>query len=161
MFDWSSLKILLCDPDAHYRQLTQRMLRDKSPKAITEAEIGTGDAEMLARLKPSLIIGGVSEGDEATFELVHWLRDPNTTPCPGVPFILLAAVLSEETILRGIKAGVDHFVAKPTSPRILQRHVETLLTKPVLQARTPTYVGPDRRRLPSQAYDGPERRGAA
>ena len=159
MVDWSRLKFVICDRDPHYRKLVHQMLREKTPKAIVEGRGGRYDKDIIARVKPDVVIGSLTEGDDFSLDLVRWLRDAAVTPCPGIPVILMAVVTSDDALRQGIRAGVDYFLAKPLSPQVLQTRIETLLAKPLKLTNTRKYVGPDRRRMPREAYDGPERRG--
>ena len=54
-------------------------------------------------------------------------------------------------------AGVNQFIKKPMSPKVLGMRIEALMATPQAFVATEAYAGPDRRRRDA-APPGPERR---
>lgn len=159
MVDWEPIKILLCDSDAFYRKLVADLLYRLGARNVRQSDPGAEAIEVLKTFEADLVVAALHMDDDKGLEVVRWLRDPKTTTRPGAPVMMLTTVKDQAKLIAAIKTGVDHFLAKPTSVKLLSDRIARLLENPIMQVKTETYVGPDRRRLPNQAYTGPDRRG--
>lgn len=158
--EWNTLKFLLFDADSHYRALTRQMLSQLGATHVAEVDIGDEAREVTAEWRPDIIIGAMTSLNTDVLNFISWLRSRETTPCPGVPVLLLVMVTDQEPLVQAIRTGVDYFIAKPTSLRMLRDRIERVVRDPLPQIQTSIYTGPDRRRSPDNVYNGPERRQA-
>ena len=112
----------------------------------------------LADFAADVVIAGVGISDRETMALLRILRDPAASPRKGLPVICLLSESSPAMLRDLIKAGVDHVMIQPVSAGGLRDLARHLCDNPMPQITVPSYVGPDRRRLPDDSYTGPGRR---
>jgi DNA-binding response OmpR family regulator len=89
--------------------------------------------------------------------LVKAIRDPETSPNPFLPIIMLTAYGEPSKVREARDAGVTEFMVKPFSAEALYRRLAVIVNRPRPFVRTKAFFGPDRRRMEA-AFDGPERR---
>ncbi len=159
-FDWSTLRILVGDPDWAYFKTLRDMLLKRGVARVENVAGGARVLEELALSKYDLLIVESELKDMGGIELVRRLRNPDEGPDPELPIIMLAFEASKELLCQAVETGVDHFLVKPTSGRVLYGCIENLISRPPKRFVAEGYVGPDRRRMPSTAYSGPERRSS-
>ncbi len=79
----------------------------------------------------SLIICDVMMPKLNGFELIEEIRKQS-----DVAIIMLTALNSDEDILKGYDLGVDEFVSKPFSPKIIVRKVKAILGRNSIKSQT-------------------------
>lgn len=79
----------------------------------------------------SLIICDVMMPKLNGFELIEEIRKQS-----NVAIIMLTALNTEDDVLKGYDLGVDEFVSKPFSPRIIVRKVEAILNRNSTKSQT-------------------------
>jgi len=114
----------------------------------------------LREFPADVLVADTSTSDYETMALLEGLRSPTATPRKGLAVICLLAESSPKRVRGLVKAGVDHVMIKPISATALSDLAQHLSENPMTQIAVPRYVGPDRRRLPDDAYTGPKRRGS-
>ncbi len=105
--------------------------------------------------------------------LVDWLQNPDrgihltkairrekTSINAFVPIIMTAGSGHLARVIKARDAGVSEYLVKPFSAKSLSDRIVRVIEKQREFVVCETYVGPDRR-LKSEGYNGPERRGAA
>lgn len=122
--------------------------------------VQTADAALraLADFPADVVIASISTSDRETTALLASLRDPAASPRQGLPVICLLSESSPAQVHGLVKAGVDHVMIQPISATALRDLAQHLCAHPVTQINVGKYTGPDRRRLPDDAYTGPNRR---
>jgi len=159
--DWGALRVLTVDDDVNMRHMISGVLRNidigSTPMAknVEEAyyEIENSTIDIV-------IVNRVMKGTDA-FKFVQKIRNPEDTPGAHTPIIMVSDEGSVPTVTKAIKQGVDHYMVHPLAPKDLKMTIENLLTKPPRRVRTPTFIGPCRRRLPQRIYgpyEGSDRR---
>lgn len=118
------LKILVVDDEARMRKLVCDFLI-KQNFAVMEAADGEEAVELFYDNKDiALIILDVMmpkmDGWEACREIRRY---------SGVPIIMLTAKSDEKDELLGFELGVDEYISKPFSPKILVARVEAILRR--------------------------------
>jgi two-component system chemotaxis response regulator CheY len=103
------------------------------------------------------VVDNVGFGDGAAF--LKTLRDPAQTPAPGLPVIGVIGEARPDQIQYLVRRGIDQVIVKPFSAVTVTQLVGQLKRQGTEQARTDTYIGPDRRRVSLGDHSGPERRG--
>ncbi len=118
------LTILVVDDEERMRKLVRDFLTKEGYKVL-EAENGEKALEMFFEHKNiSLIILDVMMPKMDGWEVTKTIREYSK-----VPIILLTAKSEERDELRGFELGVDEYIAKPFSPKILIARVEALLRR--------------------------------
>ena len=118
------LKVLVVDDEARMRKLVRDFLTVKGFQVL-EAEDGEQAVELFFAQKDiALIILDVMMPKMDGWEACRTVRQYSQ-----VPIIMLTARGEERDELQGFKLGVDEYISKPFSPKILVARVEAILRR--------------------------------
>lgn len=118
------IKILVVDDESRMRKLVRDFLVKKDYMVI-EAEDGVEALDIFYENNDiSLIILDVMMPKMDGFEVVKEIREFSK-----VPIIMLTAKGEERDELNGFDLGVDEYISKPFSPKILVARVEAILRR--------------------------------
>ncbi|MCR5251379.1 MAG: response regulator transcription factor [Lachnospiraceae bacterium] len=117
-------KILVVDDESRMRKLVKDFLV-KNDYAVLEAEDGNAALELFYEEKDiDLLILDVMMPGMDGWEVCKEIRKTSK-----VPIIMLTARGDERDELLGFQLGVDEYISKPFSPRILVARVEAILRR--------------------------------
>ena len=124
VIDMDNLKILVVDDEQRMRKLVKDFLVKKNYDVL-EAADGEEAVDLFYENKDiALVILDVMmprmDGWQVVRELRHYSQ---------VPIIMLTAKTDEKDELLGFELGVDEYISKPFSPKILVARVEALLRR--------------------------------
>ena len=118
------LKILVVDDESRMRKLVRDFLV-KSNYTVLEAEDGAQAVEIFfAQNDIALIILDVMMPKMDGWQVCKEIREYSK-----VPIIMLTAKADERDELQGFELGVDEYISKPFSPKILVARVEAILRR--------------------------------
>lgn len=118
------LKILVVDDESRMRKLVRDFLV-KSSYEVLEAEDGNAALDIFFAQKDiALIILDVMMPKMDGWEVCREIRSYSK-----VPIIMLTAKSDERDELQGFQLGVDEYISKPFSPKILVARVEAILRR--------------------------------
>lgn len=118
------LKILVVDDESRMRKLIKDFLV-KSGYDVLEAEDGEKAVDMFLSNKDiALLILDVMMPKMDGWEVCREIRKNSR-----VPIIMLTAKSAESDELKGFELGVDEYISKPFSPKILVARVEAVLRR--------------------------------
>ncbi len=118
------LKILVVDDESRMRKLVKDFLVRKDFSVI-EAEDGEQAVDIFFKEKNiTLIILDVMMPKMDGWQVVKTIREYSQ-----VPIIMLTAKGEERDELQGFDLGVDEYISKPFSPKILVARVEAILRR--------------------------------
>ncbi len=118
------LKILVVDDESRMRKLVKDFLV-KSGYEVVEAEDGSKALDIFYEQKDiALIILDVMMPQIDGWEVCREIRQYSK-----VPVIMLTAKSDERDELQGFQLGVDEYISKPFSPKILVARVEAILRR--------------------------------
>ena len=118
------LKILVVDDESRMRKLIKDFLV-RSGYEVLEAENGEQAVDMFLRIKDiELLILDVMMPKMDGWEVCREIRKNSK-----VPIIMLTAKATEADELKGFELGVDEYISKPFSPKILVARVEAVLRR--------------------------------
>ncbi len=130
------LKILVVDDEARMRKLVKDFLSRKE-FAVLEAGDGEEAVDLFFADKAiSLIIMDVMMPNMDGYEAVRTIRRYSQ-----VPIIMLTARGEERDELLGFELGVDEYISKPFSPKILVARVEAILRRSMAAKTDSIQVG--------------------
>ena len=118
------LKILVVDDESRMRKLVGDFLKKKGYEVV---EAGDGEEALDIFFEDkniSLVICDVMMPKIDGFEVVKEIRQYSQ-----VPIIMLTAKGEESDELNGFDLGVDEYISKPFSPKILVARVEAILRR--------------------------------
>ena len=119
-----AVKVLMVDDEARMRKLVKDFLAIKGYKVI-EAEDGEQAVDIFFKEKDiGLVILDVMMPKMDGWEVCRTLRRYSQ-----VPIILLTARSEERDELLGFELGVDEYISKPFSPKILVARIEAILRR--------------------------------
>ena len=120
----SNLKILVVDDEARMRKLVRDFLVKKE-YIVLEAEDGQRALEIFEEEEDiSLIILDVMMPKLDGWQVCKSIRKESK-----VPIIMLTAKSEEQDELLGFELGVDEYISKPFSPKILVARVDAILRR--------------------------------
>lgn len=118
------IKILVVDDEARMRKLVKDFLT-RSGYDVVEAEDGSQALDIFFGQKDiSLVILDVMMPGLDGWETCREIRQYSQ-----VPIIMLTAKSDERDELQGFQLGVDEYIVKPFSPKILVARVEVILKR--------------------------------
>lgn len=120
----TTIKILVVDDESRMRKLVRDFLVKKGYDVI---EAGDGEEALdkfYADKEIALIILDVMMPKMNGFEVCKEIREHSK-----VPIIMLTAKGGENDELNGFELGVDEYISKPFSPKILVARVEAILRR--------------------------------
>ena len=119
-----AVKVLMVDDEARMRKLVKDFLAIKGYKGI-EAEDGEQAVDIFFKEKDiGLVILDVMMPKMDGWEVCRTLRRYSQ-----VPIIMLTARSEERDELLGFELGVDEYISKPFSPKILVARIEAILRR--------------------------------
>ncbi len=118
------LKVLVVDDESRMRKLVRDFLV-KSNYEVLEAEDGSRALDIFFEVKDiALIILDVMMPNMDGWQVCREIRNFSK-----VPIIMLTAKGDERDELQGFQLGVDEYITKPFSPKILVARVEAILRR--------------------------------
>ncbi len=118
------LKILIVDDEARMRKLVKDFLV-KSGFDVIEAEDGAQAVDFFFSVKDiALVVLDIMMPKMDGWEVCKAIREHSK-----VPIIMLTAKADEKDELQGFQLGVDEYISKPFSPKILVARIEAILRR--------------------------------
>ena len=118
------IKILVVDDESRMRKLVHDFLAKKNYEVL-EAENGEVAVDLFFEQKDiDLILLDVMMPKMDGWQVCKEIRQYSK-----VPIIMLTAKSDEQDELRGFELGVDEYISKPFSPKILVARVEAILRR--------------------------------
>ena len=118
------LKVLVVDDESRMRKLVRDFLV-KSNFEVLEAENGEQAVDIFFREKDiALIVLDVMMPKMDGWQVCQEIRSYSK-----VPIIMLTARADERDELQGFQLGVDEYISKPFSPKILVARIEAILRR--------------------------------
>ena len=119
-----ALKILMVDDEARMRKLVRDFLTNKGFKVIEAADGEEAVDIFFAQKDIALILLYVLMPKMDGWEVLNTIRKYSQ-----VPVVMLTARSEERDELQGFSLGVDEYISKPFSPKILVARVEAILRR--------------------------------
>ncbi|UTW53256.1 response regulator [bacterium SCSIO 12827] len=159
-YDLSQIKVLVAEDYAPMRKLLGQIL----------FELNVGDFQMVASGKEAidfladyqadlLLVDNIMDPIGGT-DLTRMVRAGKTPADRHIPIIMVSGETSKDLIIGARDAGVNEFLAKPISTRMVYQRFMNIIDNPRAFIETDDFYGPDRRRR-QMRFPGLERRRAA
>lgn len=152
-------RVLIVDPNTMAAKLLAEIVKGLGGRDVLIEGDQRAALEAVATFEPGLIFtersGPRLSGEDFTRKLRR-----STLNCRRVPVIMVTPEATATTIRGARDSGVHEFLRKPFTAGDLTRRIEVVAVKPRDWVEGMGYVGPDRRRFNSGAYEGPRKRGA-
>ena len=157
--DLKPLRILVVDDNRHAVEIVKSILASVGARDIRQASTAHGAFDVLKQELIDLVIldQNLGKGDEGT-QLVRRIRLDPASPNPYVAVLMLTGYTELGRVTAARDAGVSDFLSKPFTVSGLLKRIEAMIMSTRPFVRSPTFLGPDRRRRQDPAYRGVERR---
>jgi len=154
---FEKLRVAVVDDNAAMRGIIRAVLSAFGCTRIYEAGDARSAVELLRAEQIDVLICDWKMDPVDGLALVRLLRNPEKSPNPYIPIIMLTAYAEKSKVQEARDAGATEFMTKPFSAEALYKRLQVIVNKPRPFVRTKAYFGPNRRRVRAD-YEGPERR---
>ena len=159
-YRFDRLRILVVDDNPHMRKLVTTILQAFGANQIFDAADAQRGWTMLREINPDVVFLDWMMGGMTGLDLVKMVRTSVASANPFVPIVMLTSYAQLDHVRAARDAGVNEFLAKPVSARVILTRLTAVIEHPRPYVRTKAYFGPCRRRRGHDEYRGPERRVA-
>ena len=152
------LTVLVVEDNEHMRILLRTLLNAFGIKHVQESSEGSAGLRLLAARKPDFILTDFSM---APMDGVHFTKAVRRLPNRAdavLPIIMVTGHTERRRVEAARDAGVNGILAKPVTAAGLFQRIEEIVHRPRPFVRSPSYIGPCRRRHNPPGYAGPWRR---
>jgi CheY-like chemotaxis protein len=139
------LVILVADPNAYARRITNGMLRGFGANKVLEVEQALSLFQVLTSQKIDILLCDTRLPPHGGLMLTRTIRRNTNNENRTIPILLMSSDTGETTIKNARDAGANMVVAKPMSPSSLYDRLSWIAFNPRPFIDTATYFGPDRR----------------
>ena len=146
-----SLQVLVVDDNQYMRKVIRNLLVNLGVKKIHEASEGAAGLEAIRMYAPDLVILDWEMPVMSGPELVRQVRTPGAFPLPEIPIIMLSAHGERWRVLEARQMGVNEFLRKPVSAKVLLERMLAILSKPRHMVKVGEYYGPEPRQNAPEA----------
>jgi DNA-binding response OmpR family regulator len=153
----AALRVLVVDDNAAMRGIVRAVLAAFGCTNVKEAPDARTAFEAIRTERIDVLIVDWKMKPIDGLALVKRLRDPEKSPNPYLPIIMLSAYSEAPKVRMARDAGVTEFLVKPFNAGALYARLAAIVNRPRPFVRTKEFFGPDRRRITLE-HDGPDRR---
>ncbi len=139
------LVILVADPNAYARRITNGILRGFGANKVLEVEQTLSLFQVLSGQKIDILLCDTRLPPHGGLMLTRTIRRNANNENRTIPILLMSSDTGESTIKNARDAGANIVVAKPMSPKSLYDRLAWIAFNPRPFIDTATYFGPDRR----------------
>ena len=141
------LAFLVVDQDQYMRKLTRMMLMNIGAKSIFEAADGMVALDVIRNVNPDVMLMDWDIPVLSGAQVMRIVRSPGLFAKPFLPVIMLTPRASRTRVSEAIRLGVHEVLTKPTSPKMLQDRLLSILVNPRPMVQIGKYLVPEPRRL--------------
>ena len=145
------ISAVIADESLYIRRIVRDMLQRTGIRRIQEAVDGAETLGCIAESRPDLVILDWELAILSGEEVVRLVRNPETSPAPTVPIVLMIAQPQKDRVERAVRLGVNEVIAKPFSPKTLWSRLDEVINRPRPYETVKSILRPIPRRLPSAA----------
>lgn len=140
------LGLLIVDENPYTRKLTRTMLMNIGAKSIYEAADGLAALDIIRNMSPDIMLMDWDIPVLSGPQIMHIVRSPGVFAKPFLPIIVLTSSASRKRVNEAIRLGVHEVLSKPTSPKMLQDRLLSILVNPRPMVQVGKYFVPEPRR---------------
>lgn len=154
----ANVQVLIVDDNRQMRFLVRTILRAAGMYRVAEAESAEEAIDLMNRFTVDIVIADWHMSPVDGIALTQRIRSGREVPNREAPIVMLTAHTELARVAAARDAGVHGMVRKPISTQLLLNRVSAALTDQRQFVTSPTFFGPDRRRVAVRDYAGPFRR---
>lgn len=160
-YDFSKNTVLVVDDDRNMKILLLNILKTLKVRECVTADDGKQGLEVFQRSHPDVVLTDWDMGDHDGLTLTKAIREDDRKNKTLTPVILCSGNTSLGLVKKALDAGVTEYLCKPFSISDIGKRIQYTLSKPRQCIDTEKYYGPDRRRVQSANFQGPDKRKGA
>ncbi len=141
------LGILVVDENQYTRKLTRMMLMNIGAKSIFEAADGLAALDVVRSVNPDVMLLDWDIPLLNGPQIMHIVRSPGAFVKPFLPIVVLTSRASRSLVSEAVRLGVNEVLAKPTSPKMLQDRLLSIVVNPRPMVQIGKYLVPEPRGL--------------
>lgn len=157
-YDLAGLRALVVDDNRHFLAIMRTMLRAFGVRQIFDCVDAVQAFEILKTSEIDFALIDLKLDNIDGLEFTSLVRGASDSQNPRMPIIMITAYSERSNVERAISSGIDEFLVKPVSPKMLYQRICAVIERPRTYVRVGGYFGPDRRRQAPDTYKGKERR---
>lgn len=138
--------VLVVEDNANMQRLMGTVLQSIGITRIVWADNVPAALEQLKEAPVDIILTDYSMQPLDGIAFTRLLRDPDRSPAPYIPVIMMTGHGTKKIVAAARNAGVTEFLAKPVSVASLYDRLVQVIENPRPFIRTGSFFGPDRRR---------------
>lgn len=151
--------MLLADDNAHMRTIVSAVLKSIGVKHVREARNGAEALAVMREWQCDVAMIDFRMDPIDGVEFTRLVRNAKDSANTFLPIIMLTGYADRTRVIEARDAGVTELIVKPVTAQAVIARLNAVIFHPRPFVRTESYFGPDRRRMASPDYRGPERRG--
>ena len=152
----ASIQVLVIDDNPYMRRVLRTLLANLGVKLISEAADGIAGLDAIRVQAPDIVLLDWEMPLLSGAELVKIVRAPGVFPVPDVPIIMLSGHGQRWRIVEAARLGVNEFLCKPVSGKLLLERIAAILLKPRPMVRLGDYYGPEPRNILCEPVETPD-----
>lgn len=155
-----NIHILVVEDIEPMRELMSGLLKTMGFGKVSLARDGEHGFREFQRYNHDMIITDWHMLPESGLDLTKKIRMSTSSPNRAVPIIMMTGFSARERLGLSRDSGVNEFLVKPFSAGDLSKRINHIVRKPRDFIIAENFVGPDRRRLKKDEFDGEQKRSA-
>lgn len=156
--DLSNIKVLVAESNPRTRYIITALLSGYGVGDVDETADAIGALECYKEAAHDIIVADWDMPEGGGLQLTRAVRRSDDPAGQTVPIILVTAYTGKHRIAEARDAGVTEILCKPVSAKGLYLRLANVILYPKDTIKTPTFLGPDRRRFQSRGFAFDERR---
>jgi two-component system chemotaxis response regulator CheY len=145
-----SAKVLVVDDEYYSRKVIRTLLMAMGVSNIFEEPNGPRGLDAVRLLMPDVVLVDWEMPDMDGAAFAKTVRAPGSFPYPHVPLIMLTGHSERWRVEEAMRTGINDYLLKPVSGKMLSDRVITNLINPRPMVRLGSYYGPEPR--PASAF---------
>lgn len=125
-YDYSKLKIVVIEDEAHTRSIIRSQLLQLGLREIAEAADGKEGLMQVVRIRPHLVLCDVHMKPVGGLAFLKTLRELKVESVRNTPVIFLTADAQSDTVLFAKEHAVNGYLVKPVSVAQLKAHIDVI-----------------------------------
>lgn len=127
MMDWSKTRVLLIHSDIHVRRWAHDVLHKQKVASVQSTRSPATGLALLARFAADVAVVQLCQPEMNGAEFVRRLRDPERSPRPHLPVVIIADV-NNPLIGKAQEAGIDGVIVRPMSVDVFLERIAVAAT---------------------------------
>lgn len=119
------MKILVCDDSIINRQVVGAYIRQMGHEPVY-ADNGAQAVEVFAAEDPELVLIDVEMPGMDGYEATRAIRHSHSDFSQWTPIIFISSNIDDASLVKGIEAGGDDYLAKPVRPAVLRAKIHAM-----------------------------------